>query len=234
LLATDRSAKNPSNMKNILVSGATGNLGQVVVQQFAQAGYQVIGTVRKSIPSPSPTIKFVPVDLTEEKQSEEFVKRSIVQHGPIHAATLVAGGFAMGTLAETPDTALDEMLTLNFKTAYHLIRPLFAHMVENGRGTIIVIGAKPAIELKLGKNMLAYTLSKSLLLNMVEILNEEGKDKGVTLHALIPGTIDTPDNRTAMSKADFSTWVKPETLAAKMIELCDTSIKPSTTIHKFY
>lgn len=221
-------------MKNVIVSGAAGNLGQVVVQHFAQAGYKVIGTVRKSIPSTSPSIKFVPVDLTAEKQSEEFVKESIAQHGTLQAAALVAGGFSMGTLAETASTSLDEMLALNFKTAYNLIRPLFAHMVEKGGGTIIVIGAKPALELKLGKNMLAYTLSKSLLLNLVTILNEEGKDKGVTLHALIPGTIDTPDNRKAMPKADFSTWVKPETLAAKMVELCEKPFeKEQQTIHKF-
>ena len=221
-------------MKNVIVSGAAGNLGQVVVQQFAQAGYHVIGTVRKNIPSPSPTIEFVTVDLSSEKQSEEFIKRSVVEHGPIQAAALVAGGFSMGTLAETSETDLDEMFALNFKTAYNLIRLLFAHMMENEGGTILVIGAKPAIELKLGKNMMAYTLSKSLLLNLVEILNAEGRDKGVALHALIPGTIDTPDNRKAMPQADFSTWVKPETLSAKMVELCDDSIKPSTTIHKFY
>lgn len=221
-------------MKTILVSGAAGNLGQVVVQHFAQAGYKVIGTVRNSVASTSPSIEFVPVDLTSEKQSEEFVKRSIAQHGTLQAAALVAGGFSMGTLAETSSTSIDEMLALNFKTAYHLIRPLFAHMVENGGGTIMVIGAKPAIELTLGKNMLAYTLSKSLLLNLVAILNEEGKDKGVTLHALIPGTIDTIDNRKAMPKADFTRWVKPETLAAKMIELCEKSFeKGKTPVHVF-
>ncbi len=221
-------------MKNVIVSGAAGNLGQVVVQHFAQAGYTVIGTVRKSVPSTSPSIEFVPVDLSAEKQSEDFVKESIAQYGTIGAAVLVAGGFSMGTLAETSSTKVDEMLALNFKTAYHLIRPLFVHMAEKGGGTIIVIGAKPALELKLGKNMLAYTLSKSLLLNLVEILNEEGKDKGVTLHALIPGTIDTPDNRKDMPKADFSTWVKPETLAAKMVELCEKPFgKEQQTIHRF-
>jgi NAD(P)-dependent dehydrogenase (short-subunit alcohol dehydrogenase family) len=210
-------------MKTIIVSGAAGSLGQVVVEQFAKAGYQVIGTVRKNKPSASPAIRYHTLDLTNEKQAEEFVQNCIEQHGAIHAAALVAGGFAMGTLAETTEASLDAMLQLNFKTAYNLIRPLFTHMVAKGGGTLIVIGSKPAIDRKLGKNMVAYTLSKSLLLNLVEILNEEGKDKGVTIHALIPGTIDTEDNRKSMPAADFSSWVKAETLAAKMIALVETA-----------
>lgn len=221
-------------MKTIVVSGAAGNLGEAVVDAFAKTGYQVIGTVRKNTPSTSTAVRYVSLDLTNENQAEEFVKTNIEQYGSIQAAALVAGGFAMGSLSETSETALDEMIALNFKTAYHLIRPLFAHMAENGGGTIIVIGAKPALELKQGKNMLAYTLSKSLLLNLVEILNEEGRKKGVSLHAIIPGTIDTPVNRKAMPTADFSAWVKPETLAAKMVALCEAVEKDAVMIHKFY
>lgn len=221
-------------MKTVIVSGAAGNLGEVVVDAFAKAGYQVIGTVRKSTPSASSAIQYASLDLTNEKQAEEFVKASIKQYGSIQAAALVAGGFTMGSLSETTAEALDEMIALNFKTAYHLIRPLFAHMAENGGGTLIVIGAKPALELKQGKNMLAYTLSKSLLLNLVEILNAEGKDKGVFVHAIIPATIDTPANRKAMPTADFSTWVKSEVLATKMIALCEAAEKDTVRIHKFY
>lgn len=221
-------------MKNIIVSGAAGNLGQVVVQHFAQAGYQVIGTVRNNTPSTTAFIEYVSVDLTVEKQCTDFVNKSIVTHGPIQAAALVAGGFSMGRLVDTPEAALDKMLTLNFKTAYHLIRPLFTHMIENGGGTILVMGAKPAIDLRLGGAMLAYTLSKSLLLNLVTLLNEEGTKHGVQVHALIPGTIDTLDNRRDMPNADFSTWVKPETLAAKMLELCEKSfVKGNPTVHSF-
>jgi short-subunit dehydrogenase len=83
--------------------------------------------------------------------------------------------------------------------------------------------------------MVAYTLSKSLLLNLVELLNEEGKEKGVIVHALIPGTIDTEENRKAMPSADFSTWVKAETLAAKMMKLVETRfVKGQSTVHTFY
>lgn len=221
-------------MKTIVVSGAAGNLGEVVVDTFAKAGYQVIGTVRKNTTATSSAIRYVSLDLTNENQAEEFVKTSIEQYGSIQAAALVAGGFAMGSLAETSEASLDAMLQLNFKTAYNLIRPLFSHMVKHGGGTLIVIGSKPAIDRKLGKNMVAYTLSKSLLLDLAEILNEEGKDKGVYVHALIPGTIDTPDNRKSMPNADFSTWVKAETLAAKMVALCEAPGKDSTRIHKFY
>jgi NAD(P)-dependent dehydrogenase (short-subunit alcohol dehydrogenase family) len=60
----------------------------------------------------------------------------------------------------------------------------------------------------------AYTASKAGVMKLTESLAEELKDRGVTVNAVLPGTIDTPRNRADMPDADFSRWVTPDAIAA--------------------
>jgi NAD(P)-dependent dehydrogenase (short-subunit alcohol dehydrogenase family) len=48
---------------------------------------------------------------------------------------------------------------------------------------------------------------------LTESLAEELKDRGITVNAVLPGTIDTPRNRADMPDADFSRWVAPAAIA---------------------
>jgi NAD(P)-dependent dehydrogenase (short-subunit alcohol dehydrogenase family) len=81
-------------------------------------------------------------------------------------------------------------------------------------GRIVLVGARPALQPRDGASNVAYGLSKSLVLRLAEILNAEGADHNVVTSVIIPSTIDTPDNRAAMPKADFTKWVRPEDIAA--------------------
>jgi len=47
-----------------------------------------------------------------------------------------------------------------------------------------------------------------------ESLAEELKDRGVTVNAVLPGIIDTPQNRADMPGADFSRWIQPTAIAS--------------------
>jgi NAD(P)-dependent dehydrogenase (short-subunit alcohol dehydrogenase family) len=47
----------------------------------------------------------------------------------------------------------------------------------------------------------------------VEALAEEYRGDGVRANAVLPGTVDTEDNRKAMPGADHSAWTPPEEIA---------------------
>jgi NAD(P)-dependent dehydrogenase (short-subunit alcohol dehydrogenase family) len=208
--------------KNVIITGATGNLGKVVTQKFLQAGYSVIATAspRSTINSETENLFYYQVDLTDEGESKSFVEKAITTHGPIHAALLLAGGFTPGKLEKTSGDDVNRMFALNFKTAFHVAQPVWAHMKEQQKGTIILIGAKPVLNVIESKNSVAYSLSKSLIFKLAEILNADGKDHILTANVLVPGTIDTPDNRSAMPNADFSKWVSPNAMTDVMLRLC--------------
>ena len=57
--------------------------------------------------------------------------------------------------------------------------------------------------------MAAYAASKSAVLRLTESLADELKAHGVRANCVLPSTIDTPQNRAAMPKADTSRWVTP-------------------------
>ena len=64
-------------MKTAIVTGASGNLGQAVVNKFLEEKYKVIGTVNHSEPAKTtlnnPGFDEMPVDLMDEEKAKEFV-----------------------------------------------------------------------------------------------------------------------------------------------------------------
>ena len=66
-------------------------------------------------------------------------------------------------MAKTSIIDIHAQIALNFNTAFHVAKPLFAHMMEKGNGRIVFIGSRPALEPSAGKSLIAYGLSKSLL-----------------------------------------------------------------------
>lgn len=226
-------------MKTIIITGANGNLGLTVTNEFLEKGYRVIGTViNQSMTGDFPkhdNLKIQVVDLSDETATEVFVKECIDRYKVIDGALLLAGGFAMGKIAETDSKLLKKQLALNFETAYNIVRPLFPAMLERGEGRLIFIGARPALKVSQGKNMVAYGLSKSLLFKFAEYINEEAKGKDLTATVIVPSTIDTPANRASMPDAKFADWVDPARLAGIMEFIISDKASPlRETVLKVY
>jgi NAD(P)-dependent dehydrogenase (short-subunit alcohol dehydrogenase family) len=57
------------------------------------------------------------------------------------------------------------------------------------------------------------------LVALIKNVAAEGQKFGVTANVILPSTIDTPANRVAMPKVDFSRWVKPESIAKLLVFL---------------
>ena len=208
--------------KNILITGAAGNLGTAVLKKFLSEKYNVIATAQQASEIPArENLSVAELNVFDEKASHAFVRELIQTHSQIDACALLVGGFAMGKIEDTPDESLQKMYQLNFLSAFHLAAPLFAHMKEKKSVRIILMGAMGALNPAAGKNMLAYSLSKSLLFQFNGLLNAAGKDFNVRSLVIAPSTIDTPQNRAAMPAADFSMWNKATDIAEMMFEFCE-------------
>ena len=125
-------------MKTVIVTGASGNLGQAVVQKFLTEGITVIGTIlhNDTVTMDDPKLEKVIVDLTDEEKSRQFVENVVAMHGSIDAAVLTVGGFAMGNIAETKTADIIKQYKLNFETAYNIARPVFLQMMKQNSGRI--------------------------------------------------------------------------------------------------
>jgi NAD(P)-dependent dehydrogenase (short-subunit alcohol dehydrogenase family) len=166
------------------------------------------------------------VDLTDEGAVRSLITWLIQTYKGIDAALLLAGGYVPGGVSGATGNEVKTMFAINFETAYNVARPLYGHMLGRGKGRIVLMGARPALEAAEGKTAVAYALSKSLLFKLAEILNADARSKDVMTHVVVPSTIDTPNNRKAMSNADFDSWVKPEQLAEIFNFICSDSAAP--------
>ncbi|UFH55615.1 SDR family NAD(P)-dependent oxidoreductase [Spirosoma sp. KNUC1025] len=224
-------------MKTIVITGASGGLGQDVVAYLHNQGYPILATVgsdnHKNLFDQLPNVQTRVVNVVDEKSVVEFLDGN--PSTDIQAAILLVGGFAMGTIQETTVDLLQNMFELNFLSAFNFIKPLMTRFEQQNGGQFILIGSRPALQPTDGKNMVAYALSKSLVFELANLINAQGKGKNITASVIVPSTIDTPTNRTAMPDADASRWV-PATNIAELIAfmLNDTGRMMRETVIKLY
>ena len=203
--------------KIAIVTGSAGNLGQAAVKKFIAEGYRVIGTVT-STDAITPDLannqfETAVVDLMKEEEAAVFVNSVIEKYKRIDAVVLTVGGFAMGKVADTSTRDIYKQYQLNFETAYNIARPVFVQMMKQNAGRIFLVGSKPGLDAKNSKGMVAYGLGKSLIFRLAELMNEEAKGYDIVTSVIVPGTIDTPQNRKSMPDANFDNWVKAEAIA---------------------
>ncbi len=206
--------------KVIVITGAAGNLGRAVARAFAQHGArlamldlneQTIQAVIDDLPAGA-NAKAYAVNLLEAESVNQTMQSVAHDHGRIDVLANIAGGFSMGPLTQdTPDRDWDLMMNLDARAVFYTARAAIPCLLDNGGGRIINVSARAALE---GKGRMGpYCASKAAVKTLTESLAAENKFDGINVNCILPGTIDTPQNREAMPDADFSHWVPPEALA---------------------
>lgn len=225
-------------MRTVLITGANGNLGTVVIEKLHDAGCEICATIGSGgLPE---TLKGLvhnsqQVNLTDEQEVKNYISELLAKHPDLNAAVLLVGGFAAGSIRDTDAATLDKQISLNFKTAYFVVRPLIEQFEKVGGGQFILIGARPALIADAGKDYIAYSLSKSLVFGLAEMINATGKGKSISATVIVPSTIDTEANRKSMPNADFSKWVKAESIAETIaFILSDAGQSMRDTVIKMY
>jgi len=84
-------------------------------------------------------------------------------------------------------------------------------MLRQGHGRIINVGSRNSV--LGGAKASAYSAAKTAVLRLTESLSAEVKESDINVNCVLPGTLDTPENRAAMPDADRSKWVDPAEVA---------------------
>jgi NAD(P)-dependent dehydrogenase (short-subunit alcohol dehydrogenase family) len=67
--------------------------------------------------------------------------------------------------------------------------------------------------------MIAYTAAKAAVAALTVALSEEVANNGILVNAIAPSIMDTPANRAAMPKADYTAWPRVTDVAATIMFL---------------
>lgn len=205
----------------VMITGASGNLGNATGRAFLEAGAklalvdrheeQLLKTFPELINEPDCFMSGC-ADLTLQKEVDQVVTAAIGYFNQIDILVNTVGGYRAGTpIHETSTDTWDFMINLNARTAFITTHCLVPHMLHQGYGKIIHLAARPG--LKGVANASAYSASKSAVIRLVESASAEVKKQGININCILPGTIDTPQNREAMPYAEFSRWVTPKSIA---------------------
>ena len=116
------------------------------------------------------------------------------------------------------------MLNLNARATFIINRAVVPAMLAQGRGKIINTAARSA--LSSGPNEVAYSASKSAVARITESMAAAYKAGGINVNAVLPGAIDTPQNRQAMPNANHDRWVTPEAIAQIVLFLASDDAAP--------
>jgi NAD(P)-dependent dehydrogenase (short-subunit alcohol dehydrogenase family) len=207
--------------KVTIISGAGGNLGLALAQTLHAAGGRLalIDMNAESLANRAAAAGInhslnLAADLTKKAEVDAVVDQVVAHFGAVNALVNVAGGFRMdGPTHETSEETFDFLMTLNVKTAFLLSSAAARAMVAaNKGGRIVNIGARAALTGPTG--LAAYSASKSAVLRITESMASELLNDGITVNAVMPSVIDTPQNRAANPNDDHSKWVSPQSLAS--------------------
>lgn len=210
----------------VMITGAAGNLGSAVARTFFEAGARLLLVDRRAdhLEQNLADLRedgdhvFAAVDLTDAGAVEGMVYEAVQQLGAIDVLANIAGGFRSGApVHETTLEAWQFMLDLNARTVLVTARAVVPHMRQQKSGKIINVASRDALQGR--ANSAAYAAAKSAVMRLTESMSAELKESGINVNCIIPGTLDTPQNRDATPDADFSRWVQPEEIASVILFL---------------
>lgn len=196
-----------------VVGGGTGALGSAVVQRLLAAGKRVVVPSRHPEPDRvAPGVTLIGCDL-EDPASVERLRGAIDAIGPWEALVSASGGYAGGRAHELDGEAIAAQLEANLLGPWRLARAAATSMIAGGAGgRIVVVASRAAVEVARGQA--AYQVSKAAVLRLTQVMAAELRVHGITVNAVLPGTMDTASNRASMPKADRSSWVSTDLVAA--------------------
>lgn len=204
--------------RTVLLAGAAGTLGLAAAKVFAQEGAQLVLLDRTPISeaalaalAPAQCLS-IALDLFDASKVGNTVEQAIARFGRIDVLCNLTGGFAMGdAVHETSDSTWDFLHDINVRTLRNTARAVVPHMLRQGGGKIVNVGAYSAQRGLAG--MGAYTAAKSEVLRITEAMSAELRMKNINVNCVLPTILDTPQNRADMPDSDPQRWVHPHDLA---------------------
>ncbi|MBH8563989.1 SDR family NAD(P)-dependent oxidoreductase [Nostoc sp. CENA67] len=204
-------------VKRIVITGISRGLGYAMAEQFIHQGHTVYGCVRSEIAveklrqqfgSPH---DFAVVDVTNEQQVQTWAQHLLSQYQPpdllINNAAIIN---YLAPLWEVPTEEFSQLIDINIKGVFHVIRHFVPAMVANKHG--IIVNFSSGWGRSTSPEVAPYCASKWAIEGLTRSLAQE-LPPGMAAVPLNPGIINTDMLQIGFGKeaADYpsaSEWVK--------------------------
>lgn len=174
-----------------LVTGSSGGIGAAVVAALQARGDVVVGADRAPLDGQDIT-GFFALDVTDEEQTGDVVRRLVAEHGRIDVLV-----HAAGVLGGTPDPMVttteefERVMRINASGTFTISREVGNIMRDSGtQGTILLLSSVAAKEARV--DYLPYNASKIAVLHIMWSMAKILGPAGISVNAVNPGPVNTP------------------------------------------
>ena len=180
--------------KNILITGASGGIGNELVKKFVSLGGNVLGTGTKTekldlLKKKYPNIKVKKFDIVDHSRIEEFIDNVTLELGGLDILINNAGTNKDNLSLRMKDEEWKKVIDINLTSTFLLAKSSIKKMLKNKFGRIINITSIVGHTGNLGQAN--YSASKSGIVGMSKSLAIEYAKKNITINCVSPGFIQS-------------------------------------------
>jgi short-subunit dehydrogenase len=134
-------------MKHIVITGASGGIGAALAIRLGSQGHRVALAARREAELHAVAARagggaiVVPTDVTRRGDVERLRDRAIAELGHVDVWVNNAGRGITKPVLELTDEELDQMITINVKSALYGMQAIVPHLIARGEGQIVNVSS---------------------------------------------------------------------------------------------
>ncbi len=202
----------------VIVTGATSGIGRATAEAFARADASVVlvgreqealDAVERGVAAGGGRARSCRADVTAEGAAAAIVRASLDAFGGVDVLVNAAGIIATGTIETTTDAAWAEMMAINLRAPFQLMRAAMPHLRAR-RGSVVNVSSVNGLRSFPG--VLAYCVSKAGVDQLTRCAALEMAPHGVRVNAVNPGvTVTNLHKRGGMDEAAYAAFLERST-----------------------
>ena len=178
--------------KNILITGASGGIGNELVKKFVSLGGNVLGTGTKvekldQIKNKYPNIKVKKFDMLDHSGIEEFINNVALELGGLDILINNAGTNIDNLSLRMKDEEWKKVININLTSTFLIAKYSIKKMLKNKFGRIVNVTSVVGHTGNFGQAN--YAASKAGIIGMSKSLAIEYAKKNITVNCVSPGFI---------------------------------------------
>lgn len=180
-----------------IVTGASSGIGRATALKLAADGFEVLAVGRddaaladvcRTIARAGGAADRLVADVTADDTPSRIVAKATTKHDGIDAIVNAAGIIASGDVTATTDAGWDEMMNINVRSPFRLLREAVPALVKR-RGSVVNLSSVAGV--RAFPNLTSYCVSKAALDQLTRTAALDLAPKGVRVNAINPGVVIT-------------------------------------------
>jgi len=205
-----------------VVTGASRGIGRAVAERLAREGFDIVlaarteadlAEVAAAVEAEGGKAVAVTTDVSSEEDVLRLFERVRAEFGGLDVLVNNAGLGIYAPVAETSLEDWEKVMGVNARGTFLCSREAFRAMAAAEPQGGVIVNISSVVGIKGYPRQGAYAASKHAVVGLSKVLAEEGRDKGIRVHAICPGGVATDMVAMARPDIDPDELLRPEDIA---------------------